>query len=287
MADVVNIQETKQYIKNVIFFYNTIFDFIFQSMIEKKYLVISLSIIFLIIGLVRYQKSTPYFETKATFYYIELNKKIYGEMLDKINVLAETKSYKLLSQKLNISEKEASGILAIKGLNIANSPLSEDITEVKVPFYIQIKILDRNIADKVLYGLEFYLNSNRVGKEIIENNIVKLKRRIVFLDAELQKIDSLRLAYNYYLTQTNINSNKLVNNLSIKDIFKKSEEVFIERNDLELTLKNYKSVHILDNFIVPDAPTKLSLIVEIVKFLIIGILISILLSVFLQIKNRI
>jgi len=282
MSDDISINSAKNYIKGVLIFYMSISEFIISSIAKYKKIVLLFSLIGAIFGVLISSLETPFYEAKATFYYIELNKKIYGEMLDKLRILAKNKSNKSLSKELGISEKEASEVIDIEGLNIAGSSLAEDITEVKLPFYIKVKLLDNTISEKVLVRLEAYLNSNPVGSQIITNNKIKLKRRIIFLDSEIRKLDSLKTAFNYYLTHKEINSRNMLNNLSITEIFKKSEELFIEKTDLELTLPNYKAVHILDKFVIEDKPITSKPLKELIQYLLIGLFTGIAMSVILN-----
>jgi hypothetical protein len=287
MSDNIALENAKLYLKNVMVFYTYFIDFSIQSVKKYKTIVIGLCVVFGVAGFIKSNTRTEYYEAKATFYYIELNKKIYGEMLDKLRALSLSGSSKSLSEQLNITKQEALKIIDIEGLNIAESPLAEDITEVKLPFYIKLKILDRNIANTVMYKLEAYLNSNPVGAEIISKNIVKLNKRISFLSLELTRLDSLKTAFNYYLTHQEIKTKNKINNLSITEIYKKSEELFIEKTDLELTLENYKAVHILDKLVVADSPIKTNMAKEVFKFMLLGCVIGILLSIFLNAFKRV
>ncbi len=273
--DNISLSNAKEYVKSMIIFYNYIRVFILSAIARYKILIIVIAGAGLIAGFAIAKSQGGYYQGSATITYITLNKKLYGEMLDKLNDLVHSNSYKALSAELKMPEADCAKILDLEGLNVAGSKLSEDITEVRQPFYVKVKLSDRNIAPILLASLKNYLNGNPFGKDLVEKDILKIRRRILFLGSELRKIDSLK-ALPVYSVQPGV----------INELFKKSEDIFIEKSDLEVALSNYEGVIIMDKFVLADQPTTPSYPKIMLKYMLLALLLGIISSLFIHSIKR-
>lgn len=286
-TDTITLIDIKSYVTNVKMFYLKIFSFVINAF--KRYWYILLTGIVLGGGVAYYRvkNANPYFEGKATFTFSTFNKKMFGEMTDKLRDLAHSGSYKTLSQQLNINEEETKKIIDIEAINIAGSPLSDDITETRQPFYIRVKLKDRQVADTLLIRLEAYLNNNPQVKSQMTNNLSKMKERLAFINDQMQKLDSLKTAYHFYLAQQSINSGGVINTFNPVDLFTASEKLATTKTDLEWGIINYKVIKILDPFIINDFPVIPSLSNTLIKYASLGLLMAIMLSLLLYTFKKI
>lgn len=85
-----------------------------------------------------------------TVSYAQLEKKIYGDMLLKLNLLLESEQYESLAFLLGMTPEQTREIKSIDGENIHNSPLVSDISVEKVPFYIVVDVYDRSQGTHVI-----------------------------------------------------------------------------------------------------------------------------------------
>lgn len=276
--DYISINDIKTYAANLKSFYLELVLFFIGAL--KKYWYILLTGIVLGGGLAYYKFKNvkPYFEGRASLTFSGFNKKMFGEMADKLRGLSSSRSYKTLSEKLNIQETDAKKIIDIEALNIAGSPLSDDITESKQSFYIQVKLRDRQIADTLLVCVENYFNNNPQVKNQMVNNLSKMKERLNFINEQMQKLDSLKNTYQFYMAHQNANSGSIINTFNPVDLFTASEKLLATKTDIEWGILNYKTVRILDPFILNDFPVSPSLSGLLIKYACLGLLISVMLS---------
>lgn len=284
--DDVELNEIKNYFSNVQNFYIQISNWLFKGFLSYWYILLIGVIGGGMFGYLQFQKKTPYFEVQASFTFNELHKKIYGEMTDKLQQLVSTHSNKTLSELLKLKEQEAMNILDIQALTVSGTPLSEDLSIGKLPFYIKVKLKDRNVAAPLLISLENYYNNNPQAKTIIENSTLQMKSRITYLNSELQKLDSLKRAYQFYLMQQPLNSNTTVNTFNPIELYKESEKLFNIKSDLESAITNFKAVKILDQFVVNDTPIQPILSKDLIKYMGIGLMFSAVLCLLLMVFKK-
>lgn len=285
--DNVSIQDIKSYAANLKLFYVKLVLFGINAL--KKYWYLLLTGVLLGGGFAYYkqQRARPFFEGKATLTFSDFNKKMFGEMTEKLRGLANSGSYKTLSEKLNINEEDAKKIIDIEAINIAGSPLADDITEGKQPFYIRVKLKDRQLADTLLVRVESYFNNNPQVKSLMVNNSRKMRERLEYITAQLQKLDSLKAAYQFYLAHQSAASSGTINTFNPVDLYTTSEKLYATKTDLEWGIINYKVVKILDPFILNDNPVVPSFSGLLTKYACFGFLLAILFSLVLYTFKKI
>lgn len=277
-TDNITMGDIKIYASKLKSFYLALFLFCINALKNYWYLLLVGIVIGCGLGYNKFRKFSPYFEGKATFTFSDFNKKMYGEMTDKLRSLVRSGSYTTLSEKLGISEPDIRKITDIEAINIAGSPLSDDITETRQPFYIRVKLTDRQIADTLLTRIERYLNDNPQAKSMIQNNIWKMQERLVYTSAQLQKLDSLKTTYQFYLAHQNMQSGSVINTFNPVELYTASEKLIITKTDLERGIINYKIVKILDPFVLNDFPASASLSPLLIRYALAGLLLAVIAS---------
>lgn len=272
------IKGIQQYLITMKSFYKNFFTWFLKSLFQHWYLLLIGATLGGYFGYNKYKHTPVYFEGQASFTYNELHKKTFGEMADKLRNLALSHSYKTLGEQLKLSEEQAKNIIDIEALTISGGQLSQDLTAGKMPFYIRVKLANRDLAETLLSSLETYFNNNRQARSIIEHTTTQMRSRIKHLDGELQKLDSLKRAYQFYLMQQNSHTNPTVNTFNPIELYTQTEKLFNIKSDLEAAVDNFKAVKILDQFVMNDYPVTPSLSTLIVKFASIGLVFSALLS---------
>lgn len=202
----------------------------------------------------RVKTHIPLFESKASFVYLELHKKTYGEMLDQLTATVQEKAYGQLAKSLNITEGQAGKIMSIEALNMYGSKLSEDITTDKSPFYISIKALDKRAFDSLALKLSDYLNDNPYYQATIKRKQAKLIEEVAQLRHELQLLDSFKYRY----LRSNMAITHMVAPGTAFDpvaLFDKSIDVHRSIVEKEDAIQNTASVALLNGFRVPERPT--------------------------------
>ena len=280
-TDDTTITDVKKYAASIKLFYQKLLAFIIAAIKKNWYLLLFGIALGAGIAYYKFRQAKPYFEGKASFTFSDFNKKIYGEMGDKLKALCNSGSYKILGEKLNISETDAAKIADIDALNIAGSPLSEDITEAKQPFYIHVKLHDRQIADTLAMKLENYFNNNPQVKAMIITNMGKMKARLAYSNDQLRKLDSLKSGYQFYLAHQTAGSASIINTFNPVDLFTASEKLFITKTDMEWGITYYKVVKLFDPFVINTSPVSTSLSSLLIKYCCLGLLLGFILSILL------
>ncbi|MFA6058772.1 MAG: hypothetical protein WC756_11285 [Taibaiella sp.] len=234
--------------------------------VRKYYLLmIPLFIIFAVIGYKQY-KDGKVFEAKASFVYIELQKKTYGEMLDKLQDMIEAQSYSRVAEALAIPIDEAKSIIAISAQNIYGAKLSEDITEKTRFFYINVEATDSKVFDSLQYSIEHYLNNNVLVKELVARKTKMLEQKIAYQKSELAMLDSLKVAYTKSLSQASGSAYPVANQFNPVTLYERGEKIIHDITSMQGLLDDYRAVQTQDGFLVTESPTGKSLISTIAKY---------------------
>jgi hypothetical protein len=224
----------------------------------RRYLVLILllAIGFTAWGFYQYKYLRSY-TSRASFTYIESQKKFYGEMADKLQDMIKTGSYKQVAKSLNIPLSQTYGIIAINAVNMQGAKLSEDITEHNKFFYVDVTATNSNIFDTLQTALEYYFNNNISIKQRMTGNRERIEHNIAYLKQELVKLDSLKVAYTNSLSKPNTSVAIGSNTFNPTDVYVKSEKISNDIGDLEILLKNnYKAVQLQDGFMVSQSPNE-------------------------------
>ncbi|RYZ32641.1 MAG: hypothetical protein EOP49_37220 [Sphingobacteriales bacterium] len=223
----------------------------------------------------RQYKDSKVFEAKASFIYIELQKKTYGEMLDKLQDMIEAKSYNRVADALSVAPEKARAIVSIAALNLYGSRLSEDITEKNQSFYVQVVAADAHVFDSLQYAIENYLNNNVLVKELVARKRKTLQEKITYQRSELAMLDSLKLAYTRSVAQSSGSAYPAATQMNPVPVYERGEKVLHDITEMEALLADYRAVQTQDRFLVTEQPVGKSATSIAIRYLAIFVLASI------------
>ncbi|MEJ2595436.1 MAG: hypothetical protein P8100_09995 [bacterium] len=194
-------------------------------------------------------------------------KKIYADMLEKLNKLIESKSYASLSDLLGIPEEKAESIKGIKGLNIKREELTEDLSTEKVPFYIVVKVTDVSLLNELEDALIKYLD----GTEFIQTRLAYMKekseRELIFLENRLHTVDSL--SNLLILQEGNLLNEKRVTRMELlQETLALYERIQSVKGSLAFNL----NIEVLDGFVANEEPSGKRLPYWVVYGFVLGVL---------------
>jgi hypothetical protein len=203
-----------------------------------------------------------------------LNKKVYGDRLLSLQQLVSEKQYQTVAQLLKINTSTANKLLEFEAKNVAGSPLHEDYTEQKYPFYVHIKATKPAVFVGLEKAIADYLNEQSFDKNYIRFEQDKLRQKRIIFEKDLQRVDSLK---------------KLI---SVSDLPKYVEAITLVENitnqitAIDKQLNQASSITVLNSF-VPIKTAKNGIIVNLgMKYLIAYFLLTIVLSVTLQLSRN-
>lgn len=262
------------FLKNTLQFYQTTFEFIRLSV--KKNLLFSLVLfaLFSMAFLLQTSSKQDFYTGKASFTFSYLNKKVYGDRLLSLQQLVSEKQYQTVAQLLKINTSTANKLLEFEAKNVAGSPLHEDYTEQKYPFYVHIKATKPAVYVGLEKAIADYLNEQSFDKNYIRFEQDKLRQKRIIFEKDLQRVDSLK---------------KLI---SVSDLPKYVEAITLVENitnqitAIDKQLNQASSITVLNSF-VPIKTAKNGIIVNLgIKYLIAFFLLTIVLSVTLQLSRN-
>lgn len=232
----------------------------------KKYFLLAVIIFSLISASAFYYWKTqkPYYEVEMVCAFNNLTKKVYGEMLYKLDLLIQSRSYPALAQTLDLPIKDVEQITSIQAKNIAGSPLYEDVNTDQTPMYISVKASDKKVLTALQTALINYLNNGspfRQRRNKMEMEIIGTKLK--FLNRDMYQADSIIAAYTNFLKRTRSVTDSAAGFSNIAAMMKYKNELEEKQVQQEWRLQEIQnSVEVLHGFIIPDYPAKKSNILE-------------------------
>ncbi len=262
------------FLKNVLAFYQSMLHFCVVSI--KNFWYVSLLGLFITASIFYYfaaTKSDLYTGT-ASFTFGYLNKKVYGDRLFMVQRLVEQQQTADLSKLLQIPIKSAKSIVSFHAKNVAGSPLQEDYTEQKYPFYTEVVSTNKAGFYRLENALVNFLNTSKFDKDHIRYEHIKLRKKQLIFQADLKRMDSLK------------------NTISVNDVSKYTEVITLVENisnqllAIEQQLNKTVSIDLLTGF-VPIKTDKATILKGIaIKTSLIYLLCVVVMSIFLQLNFK-
>lgn len=224
------------------------FSAMFQSFVsgfKKQFLGFLLfAVIFGIVGGVFSWFKKDIYHSQMTVSYAQLEKKIYGDMLFKLNQLVQNEQYNELSVLLDLPVEQSQDIKSIKGINIHNQELTTDLSVEKVPFYIVVEVYNRDVLDDLENSIVDYLSHSAFVKERLELNARNYKKEIEHLTNQLAYMDSLKVLL---MSDCADLDGDVVENLNKLNEYQ--NVIFGKIRDYNAALQFNKNIEIMDAFI--------------------------------------
>ncbi|SFF06593.1 hypothetical protein SAMN05518672_11538 [Chitinophaga sp. CF118] len=284
--DELTINEFNEQIKILVHFIRSIIYQYCKGFKRYWFVMTSLLIVITAGGLLYFSHAEKKFEGKASYEYTSLKRKLYGEAIDNVNALIQTKSYLQLQDILPVSVDQLEHIREIKATNNYGSILSDDMTENNSKiFYISVKSTDHAVFDSLAITLENYLNNIVAVRELQQQRIEKFKRAITYREKELIALDSLMHAYTNSLS-SNTQSVYPVqkSQINTEALFEKGEKITEEIADMQSFLQDPRAVKLQEPFLVSQillrkSVLKIAAVIIIMYIVVSGLLLFILLNI--------
>lgn len=137
------------------------------------------------------RKTQSYFESKASFTFNFVHKKVYGDMFFYLQELTENKHTSTLATVLQIPTEVAGGIRKLEAKNIVNSPLHQDFTFERIPFYVYLDCENKEDIPLIQKALVNYVWSDSANNVVANKEIEDYRATLKFVIEDLRVIDSL------------------------------------------------------------------------------------------------
>jgi hypothetical protein len=227
----------------------------FKSFVKQYFLSFVLyGVLVAIIGAGSWYLKPKVYKADMTVSYVHYEKKIYADMLEKLNRLVQSNSTKTLSIQLGLPVDEVRKISSINSFNIRHEPLLNDLSTEKIPFYIEVGVKDPTILPELQIALVHYMNGTDFIQERLKYQHQKNEEELTFLQKRLASADSL----NKVLIT---GDQKVTDDKSDKkmDLFQEVLTIYDRIQNVKGSLAFNKNVEVLDGFIASDRPAGKSL----------------------------
>jgi hypothetical protein len=262
------------FLKSVLAFYQSMFRFCVVSI--KNFWYVSFISLFIAIAAIYYYSASQkdQFKGTASFTFNYLNKKVYGDRLFSLEQLVENKQFNLLARTLKIKATIARSLVSFQAKNVAGSPLKDDYTEQKYPFYVTVQTTSQQAFHQLESALANFLNAAQFDQTYIRFEHEKLRKKQQIFQADLKRIDSLKEL------------------ITINDLPNYTEAITLVENisnqllAIEQQLKKPVSIEVLNEF-VPVKTEKSQLVMSFAKKIgLLFIIISVVVSVLFQLNFK-
>lgn len=228
----------------------------------RKYL-LSFTLIILLAsaaGVAYWYNKTPIYESSLVCGYNNerFSRKNFGEIVQKLDLLAQTRSKNELAALLHLSPEQAAKIVSIEAKNRSGSLLHEDITGDYQPLYFTLKATDRAVFAPFQASLVAYVSNMSYLQEIGAIQIARLTRKIDFLKGDLAKVDSLIDAYTVAVRNSAVLDDTVASRFGITAILNYKDQLEEKLTSLEQqkSLESGASLIVMHGFAPTDRPTR-------------------------------
>jgi hypothetical protein len=286
--DSISLDTFKNALKDFFRFLLKCFDFFILSLSHNKFLFFGSCIIGLSLGFLFTRLQTRYYETEMIVQQSSLSRKAYSEIVSNLNGLIHSGSYNDLASELNMDSHSVSQVMSIETFSLADESLEKDtITKLGLPFKIQVKIRASSVAPALEKGLINYLNNNPYVKQIREGRKKIFAEKLIFIEQEQRRLDSLKDTYNHTLASMKLPTTFYNNALDPADLYKHSLDLANQKEAILNWINTEgEGMLIIDNFKRPENPQSISKTRLIIIGLMIGMALGIFFSMALSIKER-
>lgn len=279
----------KAIIKEMLILFFRIISFVNFVVRKWKFMLLSGLVLGIILGYVYYSTKPALYEVSMVVVYNELSKKTYAEIIDQLDRLTRTGSRQELASELKISRETAGSILSIDSKNIYDEPLLNDTSsKTRQPFKIILALSNNKLDTSLQTAIVNYINNSPYLKKLKDDQRKSFLNKILFIDKELQKLDSLKNEYTRFLASSRISATFYNNAFNPADIYIHSSEL-INQKETMLTSMNIDgtAVSVIDGFKITSSPQSASLLKYLFGIGGIGLFAGLILGLFMETKKKV
>ncbi|TNE81187.1 MAG: hypothetical protein EP332_04805 [Bacteroidetes bacterium] len=283
--DSIELRNLLEYLQGFKTFVNSSLSFV-VTQFRKRILLLLLPVLAGIgFGFWKYRQLKPVYEVEMQLTFNELHKKTYGEMTIRLQDQIKQENWPWVANVLGMKEADVEHLQSIQALNIARSPLHEDLTSEKIPFYVLANVTDPSICSSLQNGIIKYFNENPLNTERRRVNLQNIQDRLQFLSNQLAWMDSIKMSYNQQLKR-GVQPEQMSSDGSIDKLFELSDNFYKEWLNLRSGLDSYKPVELIMGFNPGLLSQKPSLPNFLLRYALLGFGLSFLLLLWLAIPSK-
>ena len=262
-------------------------DFLNTVFFRHKWLLLGGLLLGLLAGYLYYLSKKKTFKLAMIVEFTELNKRTFAEIFSQLNTLILSGSHEQLAKELQIPLPVARSIGLIETFNINNEPLHKDTsTRVNQTFKVVVGVRNDRISDTLQGAIIKYLNNNPYLLRLKNSQKKTQLHKLMFIDSELMKLDSLKSEYNRFLSSGTNNSTFYNNAINPAEIYIQSSNLMGERERVVRWLDvNANPVNVINGFKMPVKPISASLQLLLLLFGLGGFILAFIIALFRELKR--
>ncbi len=235
--------------------------------------------------------SKPVYSSTMTISSSLLNNDFCRDEINELETLIRDNTPKLLAKKLKIDTNSAKEIKKVEFHNYFETPdkkyTKKDTVILGLPFKIKAYVSNISVYDTLQNAIVNYLENNPYAlkrKEIKRQNIQLMREK---LRTEIQQLDSLKIVVAAHLLPRG-NSNGFVFGQPLDPINVYREGISLYKDDLELNSESIliDNIQVINDFSPSVRPESPKLWKTIITGAIVGFLLGIILSLYLERKKN-
>jgi hypothetical protein len=234
----------------------------FSDVFRYRKILLSIGLVLgLIFGYFYYYQRSSNFELSMILESSSLTKGTVAEVVKNLNGLIGSQSYSKLANDLGITESQARKISYLQTLSMDNEPLENDTsTKLLTPFKLVAYVSQASISDTLQESLVQYLNNKLNIRRMTDEKVKINKEKLVFIDKELAKLDSLKSEYTRFLASSKISTTFYSNAFDPAEIYKQSSALMKDKEEVLSWLNTSAEPFIvIDEFKAPVRPRSASI----------------------------
>jgi hypothetical protein len=287
--DYITVSGFKNSIKDSLRYFFRFLSYIQFVIIKCWYFIIIGLFCGVLLGYIYYISKPTVYKVSMVVEFNELNKKTYAEILDQLNKLGTSGPGDRLATVLKIPQSIAAKVLFIDSRNMNNEQLKSDTSSKgRQLFKIIVGLKDNFLSDTLQLAIVSYLNNNPYLKTVKNEQKKIYQEKIIFIDGELRKLDSLKSAYNKFLATPNISATFYNNAFNPADLYVQSNNLANQKDGILRWLAlDTESIYIIDGFKTTVSPQSISLERSLLIFGGIGLLTGFLIGFINETKKKV
>ena len=216
-----------------------------------------------------------FYEAEMTVSYVHYEKKIYADMLHKLDMLIQSGDEAEVAEVLKLPVETVSGIRSVAGLNIRNEDLTADLSTEKIPFNIKVSVTELKVLKPLQPALVGYLNNTSFIQDRLNYMLRKSQHDLVFLERRLAVVDSLSSLL--IIRKEGINDEKAITRMELlQEALALHDRIQQVKGSMEFNQK----IEVLDGFIPSENPAGSSLKMYLVYGFLAGLALRLLVKFF-------
>jgi len=239
-----------------------------------------------LVGFLYHMSGSANYKVTTVLAYSEFNKRVFEQLLNDLETLASTDSKSELATQLKISYEQAANINKIYGQSLLNESLLKDTSNAQL-FTVVVGLKKPTAVDTLQEALVNYLNDLPYVKKLKAAKTKAYEDRLVFINEQLGKLDTLKNEYARSLT-TFKSPTTFYNNAFDPAALYRQSYVLDSLKDATnvLLVSDTHLVSTVSGFKPTGRPQILSRSMSIIAFIILGFGIAFICALFAELNKR-